>query len=792
MSGFAHGDISSNGEYQRVGTSAFVPWPFPVAIGLGVGIWLAAQVGGVTTALAAGAGLAVWLLLSRSGRVGARAPVPSLPASFWPLLLVATAVGVGRLELHGLATRTQASSLAGWLGRQASWQGYYDGVTFLAHRPVRVRLAPVALTPLPLGSLTVSATAENAPGKRNPGGFDYRGHLLRRGVAGQLFVDGVASVAPVVTVRERLRRGVAAGLPPDLAALMVAMTLGLRGDLGALRDSFTASGLAHLLSLSGLHFGVLLAAASRLTVRLGRARVYALMLLTISFVALVGAAPTVLRAAAMALATLIGSAAGVGRFEPWTVLTLSLVLGLLAAPQMLFDISLQLSYLALAGLLLFAAPLASRLGVKTTVFAEGGFRPGAWVRATVLGGLAMSVAAQLPSLSLVAGTFGAVALVGPLVNIIAVPLAAVAVPLGFVAGLVGLVAEPLAWLVNRVTLVAALPITWLAEAGSHAPALAWGEVGWLGHLCWAACIAAGALWVRGRLGPRRMLLVALVGAGVSVAAGPRYAPPDVWFFDVGQGDAILVRLPGRYEVLIDGGGAPFSDDDVGRRVVVPALRALGVDELEVVVATHPDADHVEGLFSVLEDMPVGTLVTGPARLDVELDQRLRSSAEQRGIAVHEALLGQTLVLGAGAQDATLEVMNPPADHSGLSSNESSVVLLLRYRGHAVALFTGDAGAPTEERLAVPHVEVLQAGHHGSRFSTSDHLLLATSPRVAVISVGDNNYGHPHPDVIGRLANHDVTTLTTQGSGAVRFDLSGGAISVMVDAGAPSRPPAPAE
>lgn len=685
-----------------------------------------------------------------------------------------------RFELHEAVTRHQVEVVRPWLGTTTRWEGSFDGVTFLATSPVGARLALVSMATLPVGRVEVDATLEEAPGKRNPGGFDYRAHLLRRGIAGQLFVDDVIAASPVATVRERLRRGVAAGLPPDLATLMVAMTLGLRTDLGAVRDSFTAAGLAHLLSLSGLHFGVLLAAAARLTVRLGRARVYVLMLLTVSFVALVGTAPSVVRAASMAMAALVGLATGVGKFEPWTVLALSFVLGLLLTPQMLLDVSFLLSYLSLAGLLLFVVPLSHRLGLRFTDAAALRRRPRALVRTTVLGGCVMSVAAQLPSLSLVAGSFGTVPLVGPLVNVVAVPLAAAAVPLGFAAGLLGLVGEPLAWLVNRLTLIAVRPITWLADAGSLAPALSWAEVDWLGHLCWAAFVAAAALWVRSRLRTRRLLLVALCSGGISFAAGPDLDPPDIWFLDVGQGDSILVRLPGRYEVLIDGGGTPFSDDDVGRRVVIPALRALGVDELEVVVATHPDADHVEGLFSVLEDVPVGTLVTGPTWQDVALDQRLRSIALARGVAVHVAQRGETLVLGGTGRSGTLEVLHPPPGPGGSSSNEASVVLLFRYDGQSVALFTGDSGSPTEEQVAVPHVDLLQVGHHGSRFSTSEHLLLAASPRVAVVSVGENNYGHPHPDVLGRLAARSALVVTTQRHGAVRYDLrDGGEVTVMI-------------
>src|SRR5690606_20894526 len=175
---------------------------------------------------------------------------PPLGPVFWPLLVLALGLGAVRFEGYRQLTRHHAGLVGPWRGVATTWEGYFDGVTFLANSPARLRLAPVARMALPTGRLVVEATLEDAPGKRNPGGFDYRGHLSRRGIAAQLFVSEVVSATPVTTARERLRRGVTAGLPPDLAALMTAMTLGLRGDLGTLRDTFTASGLAHLLSLS--------------------------------------------------------------------------------------------------------------------------------------------------------------------------------------------------------------------------------------------------------------------------------------------------------------------------------------------------------------------------------------------------------------------------------------------------------------------------------------------------------------------------------------------------------------
>src|SRR5690606_6504709 len=250
------------------------------------------------------------------------------------------------------------------------------------------------------------------------------------------------------------------------------------------------------------------------------------------------------------------------------------------------------------------------------------------------------------------------------------------------AGLLGLAWPPLATAVNAVTgpLVAAL--TRLAHAGARLPAVPWSEVGWLGHLCWAVAVAALALVVRRRLRASRALAVLLVAGAVPYAVGSPTPPPDVWFLDVGQGDAALVRLGGRYEVLIDGGGTPFSDHDVGERVVVPALRALDVDELEVVVATHADADHVEGLLGVLREVPVGALVTGPPRPGVALDDELRALAAERGVQVHVAARGEALVVGRRGE-ARLEVLHPPVGAAS-SLNEGAVVPLLRLRGQAVA------------------------------------------------------------------------------------------------------------
>ncbi|MEJ2359548.1 MAG: ComEC/Rec2 family competence protein [Deinococcales bacterium] len=730
------------------GGARFVPWALPLAAGVVSGVAAA----GVRPVLGVSVG-AVVLVAARWG-----------PAARRPLLLL-FAVGALAGAARSWSWQARPDRVAPLLGQRRAYHGTSDGRVLRLDDPRGLRLALVPAEAVPAGRVRVRGEVVRAPARRNPGGFDYAGYLARRGVEGELLVRGVVAAEPRTRAIERFRRGATRGLGPRQAALMEAMTLGVRDDLGELRQRFAAAGLAHVLALSGLHVGVLVVALGRALAGLGRRRYPVLAAATVGYVALVGPSPSVVRAALMVLAGLAGLSSGHGRIQAWPSLALAATVSLLLAPAQLADASFQLSYLAVIGMLLFVPPLGRWL-VGTAAPSARRLAP----RRLLLPALLASTAAQLPSLSLVAGSFGRVPLAAPLVNLVAIPLAGLLVPLGFLAATVGVVAPQAAGLLNHAVAPLASLLLAVAALGAQLPHLPWGEVQPLGHACYALAVVALALAAHGVLRPWRALLVLLCAGSVSAAVPPAHAPPEVVFLDVGQGDATLVRLPGHLEVLVDGGGTPFTDRDVGADVVLPALRALGVRALDVVVATHPDLDHVEGLVTVLERMRVGTLVMGPAWPAAAIDRRLRAVAKARGIPIHRAVRGERWILGRGRLRAELDVLHPgmrPLD----TTNENSVALLLRYGGEPQLLMLGDAPAAVERALAVPRVPVLKVAHHGSRFSTSAELLRAAHPRLAVVSDGNNRYGHPDPGVLERLSRSGAGIVSTLHGGALRLPLS---------------------
>ncbi|HEY0948358.1 MAG TPA: ComEC/Rec2 family competence protein [Candidatus Paceibacterota bacterium] len=274
--------------------------------------------------------------------------------------------------------------------------------------------------------------------------------------------------------------------------------------------------------------------------------------------------------------------------------------------------------------------------------------------------------------------------------------------------------------------------------------------------------------------PALALLIALLAVGnaflFAFILWPQERALTVAFLDVGQGDAIYIESPTGVDLLIDGG----KDRSAVREL--PKIMGPLDRKIDIVLATHPDADHIGGLPEVLSRYRAGTILESGKAGDSSQADRLTASIRREAGAVYGiAKQGMRIHLGDGAY---ADVLFPEGNASQLrETNDASVVLRLVY-GDSEFMLTGDAPSWVEGRLAQKYgtglrSDVLKAGHHGSRTSSSDAFLAAVMPQTVVVSAGkDNPYGHPHPEVLESVREIGASVVSTAESGTIVFRSDG--------------------
>lgn len=277
------------------------------------------------------------------------------------------------------------------------------------------------------------------------------------------------------------------------------------------------------------------------------------------------------------------------------------------------------------------------------------------------------------------------------------------------------------------------------------------------------------------LGGLAVLALALWGLALSL---PDPNTLEVYFLDVGQGDSVLVRTPSGNDILIDGGPDATVLERVG------AVLGFFDRAIDLVVLTHPDKDHLAGLVDVLDRYKVGAVLTTGVRRETALFHRWEQKLKEKGIPVIIAKRGLWSEIAPGIG---LLIFTPETAVNGEimeKTNNTGIVAKLIY-GTTSYLFTADIEKPVEELIVRSNLnldaDVLKVAHHGSKTSSSENFLTATSPDIAVISLGrSNSYGHPHAEVIERLKEHvrhilrtDLNGDVTIKSNGIRLTTSGG-------------------
>ena len=746
---------------------------------VGVAAWSGGLVGALApvaalAGLGLGGGLGVALLRARGGRGAA------LTSAL--LLLVLLAVGLSTSLRHDQVTGGPLADLAGQravvrvvatvTADPRPLQGpYADGVWLRvtvrevegrgsAHTlraPVLV-LAPPEWADVALGSTVV------AEGRLGPADGDDLAAVLDATGAPQVRDPPDLWWRGAGAVRESLRDSVAHRPAPE-RVLVPALVDG--DDVGldpAVADDFRATGLTHLLAVSGTNLtlvvGSLLWLARGAGVR-GRWLLLVGAAGIVGFVLLARTEPSVLRAAVMGSVALVALGTDGARRGPRT-LGVAVTGLLLVQPGLAVSAGFALSVLATAGIMLLAPGWRDALA--------------RWMPRWLAEAVAVPAAAQLACTPVVAGISGQVSLVAVAANLLAAPVVGPATVVGLAGGLVGLVAPPVGRLLGTVATWCVGWIVAVAERGAALPAAAvdWGT----GVLSLTVLTVLSLLLavLAPRLLERPLPTIALcVVTGVAVVGrlpATAFAPAG-WVLvvcDVGQGDALVLRAGEASAVVVDVGPDPVAVDR--------CLSDLGVEHVPLVVLTHFHADHVDGLAGVLAGRQVDRVVTSPL-----LDPPVAVAAVSGLAAAAGAEAGVASYAAAErVGEVTLQSLAPvdsapregPGD--GSTANDQSVVLLAEVGGVRV-LLPGDLEPPGQAALAraLPDlaVDVLKVPHHGSRHQDLD-LLTGLGAELALVPVGaDNDYGHPDPGLLAALEAAGAQVLRTDTDGPLAVVLRDG-------------------
>jgi len=589
-------------------------------------------------------------------------------------------------------------------GQQASWRGPPLFVVTEEEVTVGERLA-------------VGGSMGDQPGRA--AGISHAGRLKASELTrlGQPFWGAVGNA-----IRHRIATGLASVADPASRALLTGFLIGDDDDLLASdRQAMRAAGLSHFTAVSGSNVALFLTAwflvAAPLVVVPRLRSVVGLIGLGV-FVVVTRWQPSVLRAATMAGLPMVGRLVGIP-FDPWSALGVAATGLLLLSPALARDVGFQLSVAATAGILL------------------GTWLPGKprWLVSAV----GVSVAASAAVSPLLVWHFGAVPVLSPLANLAAAPLVAVATMGGGIGALLG---------IDAFTTGAAIPARWVL--GIARVASSWPEFGWVGLLLTAALVL---LALTPSLRTYVVGLAALALAGLVLVERAPFSGAGVVFLNVGQGDAALLVSGGGGVILVDGGPDPA--------VLGEALARYGIAHVDLLVITHPHADHYAGLEAVVGRLVVGRIWESGYGRDVPDYLDLLEEARSHGVPVDKPAVGVV----AGWEDLTVEVLGPLRRYAG--PNDQSILLLARVDATTVFL-SGDIEGLAQQELGPVSADVLKVPHHGGGTSDPEWLMEST-PKTAVISVGENDYGHPSVWVIEALTAARVELHRTDLEGDIVID-----------------------
>nr|WP_275582689.1 DNA internalization-related competence protein ComEC/Rec2 [Shouchella xiaoxiensis] len=635
---------------------------------------------------------------------------------------------------------------------------------------------------LPGQRCIASGNLKEPASSRNFDAFDYKQYLHHQRIHWIFEVKHVASFQCMdnhsLTIMEALKQFRANSIdkileivPKEVSGIVLSLTYGERSYLDPqVSEAYAKLGIIHLLAISGLHVGIVTACVFFLLIRIGVPREYAissLLLFLPIFAVLSGAAPPVIRASTMAFVYFLFQLLRIP-IHPFYGFSFIFFGYLMIDPYKLFQLGFQLSFLVSFSLILCKDEMMkkanhyfTRLAVVTTI-------------------------AQLIGLPLILYHFYEWSPVSLLINLMYIPFISLCIlPICFLIVLTvpifPLITTYLTSLLSTIIVPVHSVILYLSD---HVIVWTIGKPAIILIVAmYISIVCIGLQWERGK---------ALYKAGISfgiilfIATYSPYLKNEtvVTMIDVGQGDAFLIELPRRKQVyLIDTGGfIHFHQEeweernqqfDTGRDIIVPFLKAKGIDSLTGLILTHGDYDHIGGAKAVIESINTQVVYYPAVEIEKEIELDLIQTIKKMG--------GEFKMIKAGDRIHNDFYVIHPSSQRTWTSNDGSIVLYFVAEGKTF-LLTGDLEKEGENHLLTLYptlqADVLKVGHHGSVTSTNEAFLGQVQPKMALISAGVNNrFGHPHPDVIARLEEQGVLVLRTDQHGAVEIIIKNGKINI---------------
>lgn len=621
--------------------------------------------------------------------------------------------------------------------------------------------------------------------------FSYRNYLSRQGMHGVMAFPRVLHssaghgnpiYAWLFTIKGNIQDKISQLIVSPESALLTGILLGIDHTMPPdIDEAFRTVGITHIVVISGFNIALLSSIFLTLfTPLFGRwYAVFPTLLAITLFTLLVGADPSVLRAAIMGSAYVLSSR-WLGRRNASVPILFGAAFFLtLLDPNALWNIGFQLSFAATLSLMLFATPITE--AVRRWLTGRFPADMVRWIMNIIGDAVLVTVAAQILTLPLIMFYFNQLSLISLLANALVLPVQPMIMIWGGLATLAGFILPTLGQLLGWVVWVPlwyTIQIAeWLAQVPFAAVTVPFGLNAFLvtnGLIFAAYWFAQQEIEFRTELmgkftqniGRRTAITASLIGT----ILGWQWTmtQPDgllhIYYFDVGQGDATLIQTPSGRQILVDGGYYPTQiNRHLGRSM------PLGDRHIDLMIATHPDADHVTGLPGLFDRYTFAQLLVTYPEADGEGPYAtLLERAETAGTELLVPQVGETITIEDGV---LLEIIHPGSELNPDSRNDNSLSFRLIY-GETRALFTGDAEEAAEREMMQRsknrlNAQIYKAGHHGAKNASSPPFLELVQPDLVIVSAGaDNRFGHPHPEVLHRVHTHGAVVLRTDQVGTI--------------------------